>query len=81
MQPDSPLFISTNKANPNAYSIKPDTTIYEVVQEHPETAGIFERWGLNPEQQTALRYESLSATCLVRHIDCQDLLAELETVL
>lgn len=74
-------FISTNKKGVPASAIQASSSISEVVAQFPVTAGVFERWGLNPQQQTALQYESLSATCLVHHIECDTLIAELEAAL
>jgi hypothetical protein len=82
MLPNPSSFISTNKNNPpSEKAIKADASIEELVAKYPSTAGVFQRWGLDPLQQPALRHESLSATCLVHHIDCNELIAELETAL
>jgi hypothetical protein len=81
MLPEPSSFISTNSSNSTAPFIERGLTIDEVVHKYPSTRPVFERWGLNPTQQKALQHESISATCLVHHIDCDELLAELGAAL
>lgn len=60
--------------------ITENMSVPEIVKQHPATAAVFRRFGLNPDYK-ALQYENLSASVKVNQVDLQQLLAELNAAL
>jgi hypothetical protein len=52
-------------------------SVPEIVDNHPETEAVFERYGVRIKGYKALEFENLEATAIVHQLDVQELLKEL----
>lgn len=68
----------TSAGTQTTKAIHAEMTIPDIVQKYPQTADVFERYGINVVGYKALEYETLFATCKVHQVSLDKILPELQ---
>lgn len=61
--------------------INKDTSLYKILQEHPESAEIFSRFGMECARCLGASTESIEMSCKMHNVNMQELLGALRELI